>query len=155
MKSEDWSIDTVNDWAEVLTDLDITPSEFKDAKRKAGLQSWMISHPVEFLELARGKVADNYPDMRQAYLDAANQRTDCPIAYETARRVGFRQMREGYEYITYPLWQKHYAEVCKSHSEGSEFKKPQVPQIAQEAFSSVVSEEYLANLKSLLAGDTK
>lgn len=160
MKQEDWEVDTVNDWAEVLTDLQITPSEFETAKQKAKLKGgWMISHPADFLELARGSITDNYPDMRQAYLDAANQRTDCPIAYETARRVGFGQMREGYEYITYPLWQKHYQEVIQAHSQGADFKKPQPLRIASEsaseAISSSVSSEYLANIKALLAGDTK
>lgn len=160
MKLEDWGIDTVNDWAEVLTDLKITPSEFELAKKKSKLKGgWMISHPADFLELARGAIADNYPDMRQAYLDTANQRTDCPIAHETARRVGFGQMREGYEYITYPLWQKHYQEICIAHSQGTEFKKPHVLHIsneaAQAAITSPVSSEYLANIKALLAGDKR
>lgn len=159
MKVEDWGIDTVNDWGEVLTDLEITPSEFKEAKRKAGLQSWMISHPADFLALARVDPTTQYPDMRQAYLDAANQRTDCPIAYETARRVGFSQMRHGYEYITYPMWQKHYSEVCKAHSQGAVFKTPQVPQIESKSVpminDSAVNEFYLANIRAILAGDKK
>ena len=154
MKSQDWGIDTVNDWAEVLTELEITPKEFEEARRKAGLKTWMISHPVEFLELARGKVADSYPDIRQAYEDQANFRTDCPIAYETARRVGFIAMREKSSHITYPQWQKHYKDVCTEHSQGKEFVKPQAPQIenktACEPASDAVSSEYLENIKALL-----
>lgn len=159
MKDEDWDIETVTVWYIALNDLAITPDEFMTAKRKTLSMTWPPTAPGDFLELARGAIADNYPDMRQAYLDAANQRTDCPIAYETARRVGFGQMREGYEYITYPLWQKHYQEVIQAHSQGAEFKKPQVLQIASEsasaAISSPVSSEYLANIKALLAGDMK
>lgn len=159
MKAQDWGIDTVNDWAEVLTDLQITPMEFKEAKRKAGLEKWMISHPVEFLELARGKATDSYPDVRQAYIDQANFKTDCPIAYETARRVGFSAMREQPEHKTYPLWQKHYEQVCIEHRGGQTFNKPQVLRIenksAPAATPSPASSEYLANIKSLLAGDKK
>ncbi len=159
MKSEDWGFDTVDLWAMVLTDLQITRSEFETAKRKSYGLTWLPTAPADFLSLGRADPTLSYPDMRQAYLDAANQRTDCPIAYETARRVGFNQMREGYEYITYPLWQKHYAEVCKAHSQGAEFKKPQVLQIANEtapvACDSEVSDQYLANIKALLAGGKK
>ncbi len=159
MKAQDWGIDTVNDWAEVLTELEITPAEFKEAKRKAGLETWMISHPVEFLELARGKPTDNYPDVRQAYIDQANFRTDCPIAYETARRVGFSAMREQPEHKTYPLWQKHYEQVCIEHRGGQAFDKPQVLQIesrtAQTACDSKIRDKYLANIKEVLAGGDK
>lgn len=159
MKVENWGIDTVNDWAEVLTELEITPSEFEVAKRKAGLKTWMTSHPVEFLELARGKATDNYPDVRQAYTDQANFKTDCPIAYETARRVGFSAMREQPEHKTYPVWQKHYEQVCIEHRGGAEFKKVQVLQIEntepQAACDDHVSSEYLANLKAILTGDNK
>ncbi len=157
IKVEDWGVDTVNDWAEVLTELQITPAEFKKAKRKAGLRTWMISHPVEFLELARGKATDNYPDVRQAYIDQANFRTDCPIAYETASRVGFSAMREQPEHKTYPQWQKHYAEVCTEHRAGKAFSKPQVLQIEhlkpQAAISSEDNENYLSDIKAILAGD--
>lgn len=156
MADEDWDIETVTVWLIALSDLEITPSEFELAKRKTISLQWPPTAPADFLELARGAIVDNYPDMRQAYLDAANQRTDCPIAYETARRVGFSQMREGYEYITYPLWQKHYQEVCNAHSQGAEFKKPQALQIANEtapvACDSAVSSDYLNNIRAILAG---
>lgn len=159
MKAENWGIDTINDWADVLFDMQITPKEFEEAKRKAGLKTWMISHPVEFLELARGKVADNYPDVRQAYVDQANFRTDCPIAYETARRVGFSAMREQPEHKTYPLWQKYYEQVCIEHRGGQTFDKPQTLQIesksAEAACDDALSNEYLENLKAILAGDNK
>lgn len=157
MKAQDWGINTVNDWAEVLTELQITPTEFEEAKRKAGLRTWMISHPVEFLELARGAATDNYPDVKQAYIDQANFRTDCPIAYETARRVGFSAMREQPEHRTYPRWQKHYQAVCTEHRSGKEFSKPQVLQIEnmkpQAAISSVENDNYLSEIKAILAGD--
>lgn len=160
MKLEDWGVDTVNDWAEVLTDLQITPSEFETAKQKSKLKGgWMISHPADFLELARGKATDSYPDVKQAYIDQANFKTDCPIAYETARRVGFSAMREQPEHKTYPVWQKHYEQVCIEHRGGAEFKKVQVLQIEntepQAACDDHVSSEYLANLKAILAGDNK
>lgn len=159
MKAQDWGIDTVNDWAEVLTELQITPTEFKEAKRKAGLRTWMISHPVEFLELARGKATDNYPDVRQAYIDQANFRTDCPIAYETARRVGFSAMREQPEHKTYPQWKKHYTEVCIEHSQGKAFTGPSSQQIenkrAPVALIGPTGDMYLDEIRAILAGDQK
>lgn len=159
MKDEDWEIDTITVWHIALNDLQITPHEFMLAKRKSLSLQWPPTAPADFLALARLNSLANYPDMRQAYLDAANQRTDCPIAYETARRVGFSQMRHGYEYITYPIWQKHYAEVCTEHSRGIEFKNPQVLQIedsnAPAAIDELTSDEWIANIRAILAGDKK
>jgi len=159
MKDEDWEIDTITVWHIALNDLQITPSEFMTAKRKSLSLQWPPTAPADFLALARLNSLANYPDMRQAYLDMANQRTDCPIAYETARRVGFSQMRHGYEYITYPMWQKHYAEVCTEHSRGIEFKNPQVLQVTHEGSpvtaDSAVSNAYIASIRALLAGDSE
>ena len=119
----------------------------------------MISNPADFLELWRGKPTDNYPDVKQAYIDQANFKTDCPIAYETARRVGFSAMREQPEHKTYPLWQKHYEQVCIEHRGGAEFEKVQVLQIENTkplaAVESKVSDKYLNDIRALLAGDKK
>ena len=157
MKAEDWGIETINDWAEVLTDLDITPTEFQLAKRKAGLQKWMISHPVDFLELGRPDPMLSYPEVSQAYNDQANFKTDCPIAHETAKRVGFSTMREQPKSVSYPLWVKHYKNVCNEHIAGKEFTKPQVQQIehktAPQAASEDVASEMIANIRALLEGN--
>lgn len=159
MKDEDWELDTITVWYIALNDLQITPDEFMTAKRKTLSMTWPPTAPADFLELARGKVTDSYPDMRQAYIDQANLKGDCPIAYETARRVGFSVMRERPEHITYPLWRKHYTEVCKAHSEGETFNKPQVPQIAYKtpanAADDATAAKMLADIRAILAGDQK
>lgn len=159
MKVENWGIDTINDWADVLFDLEITADEFKECKRLAGLSDWMVSHPVVFLNLARCKPLDAYPDVRQAYEDQANFRTDCPVAYETARRVGFSEMREQPKSKTYPLWEKHYQEVCRLHAQGAEFKKPQMLQIENKSAQSLaddeVADDFINNMRTLLAGGEK
>ena len=160
MKLEDWGIDTVNDWAEVLTDLNITPSEFQIAKRKAGLQKWMISHPVDFLELARGAITDNYPDMYDAYIDAAHHRWDDEgILHYTAKLVGLGTMREQPEAKTYPMWQKHYPSVCKLHSQGLIAKPVQSPQIVDKTAPVACDEQtanhYLEKIRALLAENKK
>lgn len=154
LKSSEWDINTVKVWTIALNDLQITPEEFATAQRKSLTLSWPPTAPADFLELGRGKPTDNYPDMRQAYLDQANLRTDCPIAYETARRVGFSTMREQPERVSYPLWQKHYKDVCIEHTGGKEFTKPQAQQIeyktASEPASEAVASEMLANIRALL-----
>lgn len=156
MKTEDWDMARINLWAEALTDLEITPSEFKAARRKSMTLKWMPTAPADFIDLGRKPVMDSYPNVRQAYLDQANHRTDCPIAYETAKRVGFSFIREQPETASYPIWQKYYKEVCIEHSKGKEFTKPQVQQIERrkpvKEMPSAVADEYLASIRALLAG---
>lgn len=157
MKDEDWDIETVTVWHIALNDLAITPDEFMTAKRKSlGLQ-WPPTAPADFLELGRKAVTNNYPNVRQAYIDQANFKTSCPIAYETAKRVGFSVMREQPEHKTYPQWQKHYEAVCIEHSQGKEFKSVQVPRIENTkplaAVDSHANAKYLSDIKALLAGD--
>ena len=152
-------LDTVEVWAIALTDLKITRNELFTAQRKSMSLEWPPTAPADFLELGRGKIADNYPEVRQAYIDQANRKTECPIAYETARRIGFGFIREQPEAVSYPMWQKIYKEVCIEHSQGREFTKPQVPQIEvkkpTEAADEAIAAEYIRNIRALLAGDTK
>ncbi|MGP5535345.1 hypothetical protein ACTXMF_12265 [Psychrobacter celer] len=159
MRDEDWDIETVTVWYIALSDLEITANEFETAKRKTLSMSWPPTAPADFLNLGRKAATESYPDVRQAYLDQANFRTDCPIAYETARRVGFSAMREQPEHKTYPLWQKHYEQVCIEHRGGQAFDKPQVLQIeskkAQTACDSKIRDKYLASIKEVLAGGDK
>lgn len=116
LKSNEWDINTVKVWTIALNDLQITPEEFAIAQRKSLTLSWPPTAPADFLELGRGSVLDNYPDMHEAYIDAAHHRWDSDgILYETAKRVGLAAMREMPETKTYPQWQKHYPEVCRLH----------------------------------------
>lgn len=155
MKAENWGIDTINDWADVLFDMQITPSEFEEAKRKAGLKTWMISHPVEFLELARG--ASEYPNVRDSYEDAAKGNYSHGVCLETARRVGFNALRMQDERYTFPLWQKHYKDVCTAHTQGEAFELPQLLQIESEKLQakdvSVLTNDDIELMRAILAGE--
>ena len=155
MKTEDWNIARINLWAEALTDLEITPAEFKAAKRKSMTLKWPPTAPADFLELGRGSIADNYPDMHKAYIDAAHHRWDeGGILYETAKRVGLAAMRELAEVKTYPQWQKHYPDVCKLHSQGL-LAKPEpakaIEQKSSKPCSQDVADYYLNKIRALLA----
>ena len=131
IKDEDWGIDTVFDWAEILTELQITKAEFGKAERAVKLSGgWPPSHPADFLKLGRTETANNYPDMRQEYLAAAQGIYKHEVTFETANRVGTWELKTQPESVSYKLWQKHYPEVCKEHSEGKSFKVPESHQVA-------------------------
>ncbi len=130
MKDEDWDTDTVIVWHIALNDLAITADEFDTAKRKSlGLQ-WPPTAPADFLTLGRTETGNNYPDMRQEYLAAAQGNYKHEVTLETANRVGTWELKTQPESISYKAWQKHYPEVCKEHSEGKSFKVPETHQVA-------------------------
>lgn len=130
IKDEDWGIDTVFDWAEILTELQITKAEFGKAERAVKLSGgWPPSHPADFLALGRTETASNYPDMKQAYLAAANGDYKHEVALETAKRVGSWELKTQPESVSYKSWQKHYPEVCEEHSQGADFKVPETHRV--------------------------
>ena len=130
IKNEDWDIETIFDWAEILTELQITKTEFDKAERAVKLAGgWPPSHPADFLALGRTETASNYPDMKQAYLAAANGDYKHEVALETAKRVGSWELKTQPESVSYKSWQKHYPEVCEEHSEGKSFKVPESHQV--------------------------
>lgn len=160
MKSEDWGFDTVDLWAMVLTDLQITKSEFEAAKRKSYGLTWLPTAPADFLALGRIDPILNYPDVYDAYIDAAHHKWDSEgILYYTAKLVGLGAMREQSEAKTYPLWQKHYPSVCKLHSQGLIARPMQSPQIANEAQPVACDEQtashYLNKIRAILAENKK
>lgn len=131
MKQEDWGLETIERWAKILTKLKITKSEFDKAEEAAELLGgWPIKHPADFLALGRTETASNYPDMRSEYLAAAQGQYKHEVTLETAKRVGTWELKTQPESISYKLWQKHYVEVCKEHSEGADFKVPESHQVA-------------------------
>lgn len=155
MNESNWDFDTVTIWTIALNDLQMTPIEFETAQRKSLTLSWPPTAPADFLELGRGSIADNYPDMHKAYIDAAHHRWDEDgILYETAKRVGLAAMRELAEVKTYPQWQKHYPDVCKLHSQGLLAKPAPVKAIEQKSSkpcSQDVADYYLNKIRALLA----
>ena len=130
MKQEDWGLETIERWAKILTKLKITKSEFDKAEEAAELLGgWPIKHPADFLALGRTETASNYPDMKQAYLAAANGDYKHEVALETAKRVGSWELKTQPESVSYKSWQKHYVEVCEEHSQGADFKVPETHRV--------------------------
>ena len=125
-------LDTVEVWAIALTDLKITRTELFTAQRKSMSLEWPPTAPADFLALGRTETASNYPDMRQAYLAAANGDYKHEVALETAKRVGFWELKTQPESISYKSWQAHYPIVCNEHSKGADFKAPQSHQVEYE-----------------------
>lgn len=129
MKDEDWMLDTVEVWAIALTDLKITRTELFAAQRKSMSLEWPPTAPADFLALGRTETASNYPDMKQAYLAAANGDYKHEVTLETAKRVGTWELKTQPESVSYKSWQKHYVEVCEEHSKGADVKVPQTHRV--------------------------
>lgn len=160
LKSNEWDINTVKVWTIALNDLQITPEEFATAQRKSLTLSWPPTAPADFLELGRSSLLSNYPDMYDAYIDAAHHRWDSEgVLYCTAKMVGLGAMRAQPEAKTYPLWQKHYPNVCKLHSQGLIAKPTPLQQIKNESAPAPCDDEtakkYLANIRAILAENKK
>lgn len=129
MRDEDWMLDTAEIWAIALTDLRITGKELAVAQRKSMSLEWPPTAPADFLALGRTETASNYPDMKQAYLAAANGDYKHEVALETAKRVGSWELKTQPESVSYKSWQKHYLEVCEEHSNGADFKVPETHRV--------------------------
>ncbi len=121
--------DTAEIWAIALTDLRITGKELAVAQRKSMSLEWPPTAPADFLALGRTETASNYPDMKQAYLAAANGDYKHEVALETAKRVGSWELKTQPESVSYKSWQKHYVEVCEEHSQGADFKVPETHRV--------------------------
>lgn len=129
MRDEDWMPDTAEIWAIALTDLRITGKELAVAQRKSMSLEWPPTAPADFLALGRTDQASEYPDMKQAYLAAANGDYKHEVALETAKRVGSWELKTQPESVSYKSWQKHYVEVCEEHSQGADFKVPETHRV--------------------------
>lgn len=129
----DWSFEMVLVWARYLTKKEITQSEFAAASERSFDKDWMPNNAKEFLALARQEVSQNYPDMRAAYLSAANGNYSAhAVIFETAKRVGFWEMKSQSETVSYKLWQQHYPQVCREHADGAQFALPKSQRVGYE-----------------------
>ena len=161
LKSSDWDINTVKVWTIALNDLEITPDEFAKAQRKSLTLEWPPTVPADFVKLGRVDPLLNYPDMYDAYINAAHHRWDDEgILYKTAKMVGLSVMREQPESKTYPQWKKHYPEVCKLHAQGLIDKPAPAKNIEHKKEQSTPCDEataqkYIANIRALLAENKK
>lgn len=116
-------------WAKVIIYLQPTAEQWQSAKERSLFEEWPPSSARDLLALAP---VNNqcYPVMRQAYIDAAvNQKYGHAVVYETARRVGFWDIKSKSEAVTYKRWQQLYLQVCSEHAQGTDFVLPESKQV--------------------------
>ena len=117
IRAKDWAVDLIN--------AGITVDEFNVGAYKTLKES---EYPVEraytFIKLCRDIKIDGVPDVREAYVKASNNQYPHEVVYETARRVGFWELRTQPEVVSYKSWQKHYSEVCSEYVRGARFTLP-------------------------------
>ena len=128
-KAKDYPIHKAILWATVIMHLQPTTDQWQQARQRSILEEWPPSSARDLLALADASEQD-YPNSRHAYLDAAQKKYVHAVVYETARRVGFSDMRDKVETVTYPSWQQTYPKVCQEYSNGATFVLPQSRQIA-------------------------
>lgn len=127
-KKADYPIQKAILWARVIMHLQPTSDQWQQARQRSILEEWPPSSAHDLLALADSSKQE-YPNSRHAYLDAAQQKYVHAVVYETARRVGFLDMRNKAEVTTYPSWQKIYPKVCQEYSNGAKFVLPKSRQI--------------------------
>ena len=138
MKQEDWGLETIEKWARILTKLQITKSEFDRAEAAAELLGgWPITHPVDFLALARTKQSQ-YPTANDAFTIAC---TNCgmkgdierdwkhEVVYETANRIGWGKLASATEYF-FKTFKQVYEQVVIEHKAGKTFVVPKSHRLA-------------------------
>lgn len=116
-------------WTLAIKNSGITLKEFNQAAELSLNLKWPPTAAQDFIELVKGDVSSNYPDSRQAYLQAANGDYKHEVALETAKRVGSWELKTQPESVSYKSWQKHYVEVCEEHSQGADFKVPETHRV--------------------------
>jgi hypothetical protein len=73
-----------------------------------------------------------FTDVNTAYTNAANQKYPDAATYETARRVGFFELRTRAETSTKPAFIKHYEAVCvELEINPNAFRLPEAQRIEQ------------------------
>lgn len=102
-KKADYPIQKAVLCTKVIIHMQPTAKQWQQAKQRSILEEWPPSSARDLLALGdtNGK---SYPNSRQAYIDAAQRKYVHAVVYETARRVGFSDMRSKAEAITYPCW---------------------------------------------------
>lgn len=153
-RPEDWNLLTAQAWSVALTDLKMTQKEFALACQKSLSQEWFPTAPFDFLALARKPIEQNYPDMRQAYLNSANQNYPHAVVYETAKRVGFWELKSQPENQTWKAWQEIYPKVCQEHASGADFTLPMTQQVTYQpsVVESEKADDYLEQAMKILGG---
>ena len=94
----------------------------------------------------------DYPNSRHAYLDAAQQKYVHAVVYEAAQRIGFSDIRNKAEALTYPSWQQIYPKVCQEYSNGATFALPKSRQIAHKHIPMSNDSPMAATVDTFLKG---
>lgn len=138
MKQEDWGLETIEKWARILTKLQITKSEFDRAEAAAELLGgWPITHPVDFLALARTKQSQ-HPTANDAFTTACQNcgmKGDVQrdwkhaVVYETANRIGWGKLASATEYF-FKTFKQVYEQVVSEHKAGKTFVVPKSHRLA-------------------------
>lgn len=150
VQDRDFSLRTAKMWTVALIDLGVTHEQFEKAERIAISQEWCPTSPRDFYELALADIRSQFPDMRQAYTEAANGIYKHEVIRETAKRVGITELKRQTESKTYPLWQLNWHEVCGEYLAGKRFNLPQERCIEQQPHKPTTpakAKAYLAQLK--------
>lgn len=132
------------EWAVEILEAGISADEFYYGRYQAVKKcKYPLERAYEFIELCKQFSNNVYPDVRQSYIDAANLNYRHEVSYETAKRVGFWDIKTLEQKVTYKKWQKYYPIVCREHSQGAVFHKPLSHQVKYEhKVVEVGSEEY-------------
>lgn len=144
------------EWAVELLESGINAEQYQHGRYQAVKnQKYPTERAFEFIQLCKSLAGNDYPDIRQAYVDAANLKYEHEVVYESAKRVGFWDMKSQGEHITYKRWQEHYPIVCSEHQQGAKFTIPvshqveyeHTPMTTDSAMSSKV-DDFFANFGS-------
>ena len=137
-------------WAKVILYMQPTAEQWQQAKERSLFEEWPPSSARDLLALAS---VNNqcYPDIHQAYIDAAvNQKYSHAVVYETARRVGFWDIKSKSKMVTYKRWQQLYPKVCYEHTTGTDFAMPQSRQITHKHIPMADDSPMVAKVNAFL-----
>lgn len=150
--AKDYPIQKAALWAKVILHLQPTTEQWQLAKDRSLLEEWPPSSARDLLALAQ--INDQrYPVMRQAYIDAAvNQKYDHAVVYETARRVGFWDLKSKSEVVTYKQWHQLYPQVCNEHMQGAKFTLPEPRQLPHKHTAMADDSPMAAKVDNFLSG---
>lgn len=150
-KASDYPVQKAVLWAKVILHLQPTNDQWQQAKERSILEEWPPSSARDLLALTDHS-SHSYPNMRQAYLDAASKRYEHTVAYETARRVGFWDMRSRAETITYSRWQQLYPKVCYEHATGASFTLPKAQRVTHQHIPMADDSPFAPTVNAFLEG---
>lgn len=113
------------EWAIHLLEEGITKEEFEVGVRKSlREQEYPVERSYTFIKLCRD-YSNDFLNVREAYIKASNLSYPHEVVYETAKRVGFWELRTQPEGVSYKAWQQHYSKVCAEYAKGVRFSLPE------------------------------